>query len=81
LRLKRRQHNPLKPPIALPQERYPDAKPLATMATAGLGFNGFRLNMAIEGASGYEDLLALFPKIQAGAGPRACMALEWALKG
>jgi hypothetical protein len=64
-----------------PQERYRDAKPLATMVTAGLGFKGFRLNMAIEGASGYEELLALFPKIQAAAGPRACMALEWALKG
>jgi hypothetical protein len=64
-----------------PQERYRDAKPLATMITAGLGFRGFRLNMAVEGAKGYDDLLALLPKIQAAAGERACMALEWALKG
>jgi hypothetical protein len=64
-----------------PQERYRDAKPLATMITANLGFKGFRLNMAVEGANGYEDLLALLPKIQAAAGERACMALEWALKG
>jgi hypothetical protein len=64
-----------------PQERYRDAKPLATMITANLGFKGFRLNMAVEGASGYEELLALLPKIQATAGERACMALEWALKG
>jgi hypothetical protein len=64
-----------------PQERYRDAKPLATMITASLGFRGFRLNMAVEGASGYEELLALLPKIQAAAGERPCMALEWALKG
>jgi hypothetical protein len=64
-----------------PQERYRDAKPLATMITANMGFKGFRLNMAVEGASGYEELLALLPKIQAAAGERACMALEWALKG
>jgi hypothetical protein len=64
-----------------PQERYRDAKPLATMITAGLGFRGFRLNMAVEGASGYDELLALLPKIQDAAGERACMALEWALKG
>jgi hypothetical protein len=64
-----------------PQERYRDAKPLATMITANLGFKGFRLNMSVEGASGYDELAALFPKIQAAAGERACMALEWALKG
>jgi hypothetical protein len=64
-----------------PQERYRDAKPLATMITAGLGFKGFRLNLAVEGAKGYDELLALLPKIQATAGERACMALEWALKG
>jgi hypothetical protein len=64
-----------------PQERYRDAMPLATMITAGLGFKGFRLNLAVEGAKGYDELLALLPKIQATAGERACMALEWALKG
>jgi hypothetical protein len=64
-----------------PQERYRDAKPLATMITASLGFKGFRLNMAVEGAAGYDELLALLPKIQTAAGERKCMALEWALKG
>jgi hypothetical protein len=64
-----------------PQERYRDAMPLATMITASLGFKGFRLNLAVEGAKGYDELLALLPKIQATAGERACMALEWALKG
>lgn len=64
-----------------PQERYRDAMPLATQVTAGLGLRGFRLNLAVEAASGYEDLLALLPKIQAAAGEKACIALERALKG
>jgi len=64
-----------------PQERYRDAMPLATKVTAGLGLRGFRLNLAVEAASGYEDLLALLPKIQAAAGEKTCTALERALKG
>jgi hypothetical protein len=64
-----------------PQERYRDAMPLATKVTAGLGLRGFRLNLAVEAASGYDDLLALLPKIQAAAGEKACIALERALKG
>jgi hypothetical protein len=63
------------------QERYKDAKPLATQITAGLGLRGFRLNLAVESAAGYEDLVALFPKIQAAAGVQVCRALELALKG
>ena len=54
--------------------------PLATKVTAGLGLRGFRLNLAVEAASGYDDLLALLPKIQAAAGEKACIALERALK-
>ena len=41
---------------------------MATQLTAGMGLRGFRLNLAIEGASGYDDLLALLPKIQAAVG-------------
>jgi hypothetical protein len=64
-----------------PQERYRDAMPLATKVTASLGLRGFRLNLAVEAASGYDDLLALLPKIQALAGEKACIELERALKG
>ncbi len=64
-----------------PQERYKDAMPLATKVTAGLGLLGFRLNLAVEAASGYDELLALLPKIKAAAGEKACVALERALKG
>ncbi|HPH14464.1 MAG TPA: hypothetical protein PLC34_11745 [Burkholderiaceae bacterium] len=64
-----------------PQERYRDAMPLATKVTASLGLRGFRLNLAVEAASGYDDLLALLPKIQALAGEKACIELDRALKG
>lgn len=63
------------------QERYRDAMPIATELTASLGLRGFRLNLAVEGASGFDDLLALLPKIRDAVGAPACAALEQALKG
>lgn len=65
----------------LPQDRYKAAKPIATKLTAGLGLRGFMLNLSVESAAGYEDLLALLPKIQAAVGTKACRDLEAALKG
>lgn len=64
-----------------PQVRYAEAWPIATRLTASLGLRGFKLNLAVEAASGYDDLLALLPKIQAVLGPKACEELEQALKG
>jgi hypothetical protein len=63
------------------QERYKDAKPLATQLTATLGLRGFMLNMAVESAGGYQELLVLLPKIQDAVGTKACRELERALKG
>lgn len=63
------------------QQRYQDAKPLATKLTAGLGLRGFRLNLAVEAAAGVPELLALLPKIQEAVGTKACRELEQALKG
>ena len=63
-----------------PQERYSQAKPLATQLTASLGLRGFMLNLGVESASGYDDLLALFPKIQSAVGAKKCEALERVLK-
>ena len=63
-----------------PRERFARAWPMATQLTAGMGLRGFRLNLAIEGASGYDDLLALLPKIQAAVGEEKCVSLERALK-
>lgn len=64
-----------------PQERYSKAKPMATQLTASLGLRGFMLNLGVESASGFDDLLALFPKIQAAVGAKKCEALERVLKG
>ena len=64
-----------------PQQRYTDAYPLATKLTASLGLRGFKLNLAVEAASGYDDLLALLPRIQDAVGVEACAGLERALRG
>lgn len=64
-----------------PQERYSAAMPIATKLTASLGLRGFRLNLAVEAASGFDGLLALLPKIQDAVGAKSCVALEQALKG
>jgi len=58
------------------QDRYKEAKPLATKLTASLGLRGFRLNLAVEAAGGFEELLALLPKIKDAAGASACAELE-----
>lgn len=63
------------------QERYQEAKSMATSLTASLGLRGFRLNLAVESASGYAELLALLPKIQDAVGSKACRELERVLKG
>lgn len=62
-----------------PQERYAAAYPIATKLTAALGLRGVRLNIAVEGATCYEDLLALSPKIREAVGPEKFAPLEAAL--
>lgn len=61
------------------QQRYKDAYPVATQLTGGLGLRGFRLNLAVEGTSSYEDLLALAPKIRASVGAEKAAILDRAL--
>lgn len=68
-------------PQVSPQERYVHAYPIATRLTAGLGLRGFRLNLAVEGASGYQELLELAPKIREAVGPAAFEPLDRALHG
>lgn len=63
------------------QQRYAAAYPIATKLTASLGLRGFKLNLAVEAASGYDDLLALLPRIQEAVGHEACLPLEQALRG
>ena len=66
-------------PSTLPQELYMRAYPIATQLTAGLGLRGFRLNLAVEQASGYQQLVELLPKIRAAVGAIKCQPLEEAL--
>ncbi|MBN8746285.1 Uncharacterised protein [Xylophilus ampelinus] len=61
------------------QQRYQDAYPVATRLTASLGLRGFRLNLAVEAATTYEELAALAPKIKSAVGPEKAGALEQAL--
>jgi hypothetical protein len=63
------------------QSRYKLAYPLATKLTAGLGLRGFRLNLAVEAAGSYSQLVQLFPKIQEATGAEKAKALEVVLRG
>jgi hypothetical protein len=62
------------------QERYAMACTLATQLTSSLGLRGFRLNLAVQGASDFDDLAKLLPKIQDAVGPKACRQLARVLK-
>jgi hypothetical protein len=59
---------------------FSQAWPVATRLTATLGLRGFRLNLAVEAAAGYDDLLALLPKITEAMGPEKTRELREALK-
>lgn len=63
------------------QQRYARAYPLATQLTAGMGLRGFRLNLAVEAAGSYSQLVALYPKIRDAAGSEKAGQLERALLG
>ncbi len=63
-----------------PAQRFARAWPIATRITASLGLRGFRLNLAVEGAAGYEQLRDLLPKIRDAVGAEKALELELALK-
>ena len=67
--------------VRTPQQRYTDAYPIATQLTSGLGLRGFRLNLSLEAASGFDDLVRLAPKIRDAVGPDKFAPLDWALNG
>lgn len=62
-----------------PQERYAEAYPIATRLTAALGLRGFRLNLAVEGAVTYEQLLEIAPRIREAVGAQRYAPLDDAL--
>ena len=77
----------LQPPALAPAEvdeksiagRYQKAYPMAVSITGGLGLKGFRLNLAVEAAMGYEQLMELAPRIRSAAGDKAYAPLHKAL--
>lgn len=60
-------------------QRYQDAYPIAIRLTSGLGLRGFRLNLAVEACSTYEELKQIAPKIRDAVGPQAYAELERAI--
>ena len=62
-----------------PQERYAEAYPIATALTASLGLRGFRLNLAVEAATSFEQLLTVAPKIRDAVGDAKYKPLDDAL--
>lgn len=66
-------------PVRTEQERYRDAYPLAVTMAGKLGLSGFRLNLSVEGATSYEALVKLSPKLKAVADAKTYAALERAL--
>lgn len=61
------------------QERFAEAYPIAVKLTGGLGLRGFRLNLAVEAAGNYEELVALAPRIREAVGDEKFAALDDAL--
>jgi hypothetical protein len=62
-----------------PQERYAEAYPIASKLTASLGLRGFRLNLAVEAAVNYDQLLQVAPKIKEAVGRERYLPLDNAL--
>ena len=63
----------------LAMQRYQAGYPIAIELTAGLGLRGFRLNLAVEGTPGYQQLAELAPRIQDAVGEAKYARLASAL--
>lgn len=61
--------------------RYRKGYPMAVALTAGMGLKGFRLNMAVEAAIGYEQLVALAPRLRDAASAASYAPFHEALFG
>ncbi|QXZ09705.1 hypothetical protein KUF54_17205 [Comamonas sp. Y33R10-2] len=58
------------------KRRYQQAYPVAVSITGGLGLKGFRLNLAVEAAMGYEQLAEIAPRIRDAVGDKAYAPLH-----
>lgn len=65
--------------VRSPMQRYQSAYPVAIELTAALGLRGFRLNLAVEGTTSYEQLAQLAPRIQEAVGDARYARLASAL--
>lgn len=61
------------------QHRYQMAYPMAVGLCSKLGLRGFKLTLAVEAASGYDDLLAMLPKMDAALPADSTRELKRAL--
>jgi hypothetical protein len=59
-----------------PEERYDAAYPIATLLTSSLGLGGYRLNLQVESAHNYMELLALAPRIREAVGDERYAMLD-----
>ncbi|MDQ6882064.1 MAG: hypothetical protein M3150_08230, partial [Pseudomonadota bacterium] len=59
--------------------RYADAHPIAIQLTSGMGLRGARLNLAVESAGSYEQLVAIAPRIRDAVGLDKYLPLALAL--
>jgi hypothetical protein len=66
-------------PALSDQERYQRAYLVASKLTSGLGLRGFRLNLSVESAASYKDLVAIAPKIREAVGEEKFAELAQAL--
>ena len=62
-----------------PSDRYAAAYPIAARLTGSLGLRGFRLNLAVEAATCYEDLVAISARIREAVGADKFAPLATAL--
>ena len=72
---------PLAERLPTPQERYLAAYPIAARLTSSLGLRGVRLNLAVEAATCYEDLVAVAVRIREAVGREQYAPLQAALAG
>lgn len=62
------------------QDLYKAAYPVAVRLSSQLGLRGFKLNLAVEAASGFDDLLKLLPELEKALGTDKTKVLKTLLK-
>lgn len=62
------------------QDLYRAAYPVAVRLSSQLGLRGFKLNLAVEAASGFDDLFKLLPELEKALGAEKIKVLKTLLK-